>query len=436
MQKIYFQLGDVDGVLGAFDTIKLAATPLPCEQVVAFEAIGDYTEALPLYQKAPLQKVPLVKCLLRLNQPHLAYTTASSLKVGEEGRIFHKLQDYEMEAAYRVEDWEFLNNKLNNGITVTSWGAHVAAILSSINKQCISKFEISIKKARKQLVESLQAVTMDDADTYSQAYHHIQRLHTLFEIEDGVTTLKLFPSKSAKKPIQCLMNAWKVRSENAIQCSNVLEPIYSVRRSLLKMANPVNTEVICAYTLESCKLARQAGHLSTAWSHLNDARSLHISNELQIDIEHSRYLFQKGEQSDAVTMLKKSMKRHFPVLMKEMEDEIKKADVIQANYLRSRGVEPQRIFLQEKEREEFVNAGIVLTEFMEKAYTANTKELYRIFRYIYERDQKVPQGPQTSEILAYRFAVFYDRCYYMRDNVRFIFAVCIGYINFRLSWKM
>ncbi|VDK28624.1 unnamed protein product [Anisakis simplex] len=57
LQRIYSELDDLDGILGAFETIKLNSTPTTSECILAFEANGDYSEALPLYQHSSEQKV-------------------------------------------------------------------------------------------------------------------------------------------------------------------------------------------------------------------------------------------------------------------------------------------------------------------------------------------------------------------------------------------
>uniref|UniRef100_A0A915BZZ4 non-specific serine/threonine protein kinase n=1 Tax=Parascaris univalens TaxID=6257 RepID=A0A915BZZ4_PARUN len=57
LQRIYSELDDLDGILGAFETIKLNSTPTINECILAFEANGDYSEALPLYQQSSEQKV-------------------------------------------------------------------------------------------------------------------------------------------------------------------------------------------------------------------------------------------------------------------------------------------------------------------------------------------------------------------------------------------
>ncbi|GMS81046.1 hypothetical protein PENTCL1PPCAC_3221, partial [Pristionchus entomophagus] len=78
LQRLYMQLNEVDGVAGAFETIARNTSPTADELILALEANGDYTEALPLYALSGEQKeLKLLECLLRLNQPQLALSRAA-----------------------------------------------------------------------------------------------------------------------------------------------------------------------------------------------------------------------------------------------------------------------------------------------------------------------------------------------------------------------
>lgn len=48
-QRFYTQLQNVDGVLGAYECLAANTTPTADERILALEANGDYSEALPLY---------------------------------------------------------------------------------------------------------------------------------------------------------------------------------------------------------------------------------------------------------------------------------------------------------------------------------------------------------------------------------------------------
>lgn len=72
-----------------------------------------------------------------------------------------------------------------------------------------------------------------------------------------------------------------------------MEPILFARRQMFHaMATTDASREICLSHLESCRLARRAEHLQTAWSSLVAARQLNVES-VAVDMEESRYLFQK-----------------------------------------------------------------------------------------------------------------------------------------------
>lgn len=62
---------------------------------------------------------------------------------------------------------------------------------------------------------------------------------------------------------------------------------------MLRVTNlPGTKEELCKLLLQSSRLSRRSGHLQTAWTYLVEARATGIKN-IEIDMEESRYLFQK-----------------------------------------------------------------------------------------------------------------------------------------------
>lgn len=367
-----------------------------------------------MYEQKPVQKLPLVKCLIQLNQPLVASSLAATFASEEtDEKVKKKLRDYQIEAAYRRGHWETLNGilKLTNDEEnqLTSWGAHISSIFAGIQDQSKQTFEYRIEQARMQVMDSLKAVTMEDSDTYSQAYRYVQRLHILSEIEDAADMLTLFHPKSNKN-YDKLIEKWEIRSKDAIQVSSVLEPIYWVRQELLHFANPTqNKDKICKYVLENCKLTRQAGHLSTSWTHLVNARSLGVEKTLSIDMEEARYLFQKGQKGDAIISLQNSLEKYFPTLVKSVNELAKDASDEVIQKASQKAVLAAK--LESSELSEYVNSELELLSFIDKENAADITEIYRRYLFVRHLDD-------ISEQQRYSLAVFYDNAYYGRNVVR------------------
>lgn len=84
------------------------------------------------------------------------------------------------------------------------------------------------------------------------------------------------------------------RMEKVSYCFTAMEPILFARREMFRALGTADTaKEICLSHLESCRLARRADHLETAWSSLVAARQLNVET-VSVDMEEARYLFQKA----------------------------------------------------------------------------------------------------------------------------------------------
>ncbi|ETN75065.1 hypothetical protein NECAME_12523 [Necator americanus] len=231
-RRIYTQLQNVDGVLGSYECISACTSPTADERILALEANGDYNEALPLYaQSVNNKELQLIKCLLRLNQPQLALNTAISFyeKESEDKspQLVSSLASSQLEATWHLRDWSRLEKMVLRSDPLldrndSSWGAACASILCAIKRREPLKLTERLLAARQRLVERITAKTIEDSNTYTQAYKYIVDLHILEEIDESKDTLSLLSSRRA------------ARSECVVQCSNILEPILLVRRELLR----------------------------------------------------------------------------------------------------------------------------------------------------------------------------------------------------------
>lgn len=147
------------------------------EKIIAFESVGAYHDALSLYQKLDKNDVLLIKCLLRLNQPQLALGVATMSLFTEDSQ---ELKDYQIEATWRLSQWDDLNNLLsaskNNDVSmvqlpVHTWGSHLAGIMSSVQRGQDQEIETRVGQARMKLMTSLSSIVSENTDIYTQAYN-------------------------------------------------------------------------------------------------------------------------------------------------------------------------------------------------------------------------------------------------------------------------
>ncbi|RCN39391.1 hypothetical protein ANCCAN_14669 [Ancylostoma caninum] len=442
LERIYTQLQNVDGVLGSFECISACTSPTADERILALEANGDYNEALPLYaQSVNNKELQLIKCLLRLNQPQLALNTATSFNEKEDEekspQLISALASSQLEATWHLRDWSRLEKMVQKSDPLldrndSSWGAACASILCAVKRREPRKLTERLLAARERLVERITAKTIEDSNTYTQAYKYIANLHILEEIDESTNSLSLLSSLRSVD-LKAVLNKWQSRSETVVQCSNILEPILLVRRELLRasadagavdrrdvdnaltqlLVQRINNEEIDISQipmlrnynnfnyLESCRLARQSGHLQIAWTFLVEAKALDV-NLKDVGMEEARFEFQKGNQSQAIGLLTKLLTTKFSDMNKLFTSFVQWHEAGAKSSPESPDVLVKRT--SRESRAAFAEVQLLRAEYMLKSGAVAATDLYQIYLSLQKFD--VP-----SEDLHYRVAVFCDGMY-------------------------
>ncbi|KAK6741314.1 hypothetical protein RB195_009269 [Necator americanus] len=417
LERIYTQLQNVDGVLGSYECISACTSPTADERILALEANGDYNEALPLYaQSVNNKELQLIKCLLRLNQPQLALNTAISFyeKESEDKspQLVSSLASSQLEATWHLRDWSRLEKMVLRSDPLldrndSSWGAACASILCAIKRREPLKLTERLLAARQRLVERITAKTIEDSNTYTQAYKYIVDLHILEEIDESKDTLSLLSSRRAVN-LSAILDKWQARSECVVQCSNILEPILLVRRELLRAsadAGAVNRHdvdnALTQLLVQSCRLARQSGHLQIAWTFLVEAKALGV-NLKDVGMEEARFEFQKGNQSQAIGLLTKLLTTEFSDMNKLFTNFVQWHEA----GAKSSPDSPDILVKNtgKESRAAFAEVQLLRAEYMLKSGAVAATDLYQIYLSLQKFD--VP-----SEDLHYRVAVFCDGMY-------------------------
>ncbi|KIH68306.1 hypothetical protein ANCDUO_01354 [Ancylostoma duodenale] len=419
LERIYTQLQNVDGVLGSFECISACTSPTADERILALEANGDYNEALPLYAQSVNNKevkLQLIKCLLRLNQPQLALNTATSFyeKEDEEKspQLISALASSQLEATWHLRDWSRLEKMVQKSDPLldrndSSWGAACASILCAVKRREPRKLTERLLAARERLVERITAKTIEDSNTYTQAYKYIANLHILEEIDESTNSLSLLSSLRSVD-LNAALNKWQSRSETVVQCSNILEPILLVRRELLRASADAGAvdrrdvdNALTQLLVQSCRLARQSGHLQIAWTFLVEAKALGV-NLKDVGMEEARFEFQKGNQSQAIGLLTKLLTTKFSDMNKLFTSFVQWREAGAKSSPESPDVLVKRT--SRESRAAFAEVQLLRAEYMLKSGAVAATDLYQIYLSLQKFD--VP-----SEDLHYRVAVFCDGMY-------------------------
>ncbi|CAJ0950979.1 unnamed protein product, partial [Mesorhabditis belari] len=404
LERIYTALGDVDGVQGSFETIRKKNSPTPDETILACEAIGDYSEAMPLYEQCTENKeYRLLRSLISLNQPMLALTTAEEMyrRYSSDGTslTLRAIEDIQMEAAWYLRDWDKLGDRIEEFQPLsdnrdTSWGASCAIALHAVRKRDKNLIEECILASRQRVIDGLITMTMEDADAYAQSYKYFTRLHILDEIEEFSSA----PPGVQLGSLDNTLKKWQKRSEMVIQDTSFLEPILRVRRELLadvKSYAPQRSQLL----LQSSRLARQAGHLQIAWTFLCEAKALNTC-DFELGAEEARFLFQKNSAPASISVLNRmlvgprfsELHNFFNTLKAKRHDEVKQAAQAAHQTLKS---------IPKEIRVQYAEIQLMAAEYNQKAGNRDYNDLYPTYACLRHLNVR-------SEDLSYRIATFYD----------------------------
>ncbi|CAG9534937.1 unnamed protein product [Cercopithifilaria johnstoni] len=404
LEKIYFDLGDMDGVAGAFETIRFCAEPTINDRILSLEADGNYWDALPLCRKSANVEPSYTKCLLRLNEPRLALSGITDLLQRSENAEFQeKLRSCQLEAMWQLQLWDDLTDLLCKKPEATICGATYVSVICALRNRQFNLMDDFLVNARMRLADALTAMTIEDSDTYTQAYKTITQLHMLSEIEDAKSSLKLENERILTvEDLSKVLRVWQKRAAKAIQSASVLEPILNARRSLLGLLEgDIGHGPICDLFLQSCRLARHDGHLQVAWSYLSQAKALNV-NQFEVEMEEARYLFQKGNQVQAIQILSNLLKRRFVNEMQQLKSiscDGKDVCCSEENYSKE----------LRKGNEDFVKAQLLFAEYSLRAGAGSYGDFYKTYF-------SLPLIATPSEDLFYRVAVFLDKYLYSKNE--------------------
>ncbi|VDK24315.1 unnamed protein product [Anisakis simplex] len=164
---------------------------------------------------------------------------------------------------------------------------------------------------------------------------------------------------------------------------------------------------ICELLLNSCRMSRLAGHLQIAWAYLVEAKALNV-NHFEVAMEEARFLFEKGNQTQAISILSNLLEERFGAKTKQLQSVIeqqkKQTDINHTQLREALKSEPK------EEKDNFVKVQLLLADYSLKAGACSFSDLY--YKY-----HALPLIADPSEDLYYRVAIFLDNYLYSKHQV-------------------
>ncbi|XP_052043584.1 serine/threonine-protein kinase ATR isoform X2 [Apodemus sylvaticus] len=310
LQKLYAAMHEPDGVAGVSAIRK--AEPSLKEQILEHESIGLLRDATACYDRA-IQLEPdqiihyhgVVKSMLGLGQLSTVITQVNGVHANRS-EWTDELNTYRVEAAWKLSQWDLVENYLAADGKSTTWSVRLGQLLLSAKKRDTTAFYDTLKLVRAEQIVPLSAASFERG-SYQRGYEFIVRLHMLCELEHSLKPL--FHKSPGDSCNEDSLN-WAARLEMTQNSYRAKEPILALRRALLSLnKRPDYNEMVGECWLQSARVARKAGHHQTAYNALLNAGESRLA---ELYVERAKWLWSKGDVHQALIVLQKGVELCFP----------------------------------------------------------------------------------------------------------------------------
>ncbi|KAG8511432.1 Serine/threonine-protein kinase ATR, partial [Galemys pyrenaicus] len=310
LQKLYAAMHEPDGVAGVSAIRK--AEPSLKEQILEHESIGLLRDATACYDRA-IQLEPdqiihyhgVVKSMLGLGQLSTVITQVNGVHANRS-EWTDELNTYRVEAAWKLSQWDLVENYLAADGKSTTWSVRLGQLLLSAKKRDTTAFYDTLKLVRAEQIVPLSAASFERG-SYQRGYEHIVRLHMLCELEHSIRPL--FHQSPGENSQEDSLN-WVARLEMTQNSYRAKEPILALRRALLSLnKRPDYNEMLGECWLQSARVARKAGHHQTAYNALLNAGESRLA---ELYVERAKWLWSKGDVHQALIVIQKGVELCFP----------------------------------------------------------------------------------------------------------------------------
>ncbi|KAB1283311.1 Serine/threonine-protein kinase ATR [Camelus dromedarius] len=308
--KLYAAMHEPDGVAGVSAIRK--AEPSLKEQILEHESIGLLRDATACYDRA-IQLEPdqiihyhgVVKSMLGLGQLSTVITQVNGVHANRS-EWTDELNTYRVEAAWKLSQWDLVENYLAADGKSTTWSVRLGQLLLSAKKRDMTTFYDTLKLVRTEQIVPLSAASFERG-SYQRGYEYIVRLHMLCELEHSIKPL--FHQSAGDNSQEDSLN-WIARLEMTQNSYRAKEPILALRRALLSLnKRPDYNEMVGECWLQSARVARKAGHHQTAYNALLNAGESRLA---ELYVERAKWLWSKGDVHQALIVLQKGVELCFP----------------------------------------------------------------------------------------------------------------------------
>uniref|UniRef100_A0A8C4H2M5 Serine/threonine-protein kinase ATR n=1 Tax=Dicentrarchus labrax TaxID=13489 RepID=A0A8C4H2M5_DICLA len=299
LQTLYAAMHEPDGVRGV--NALRREEPSLREQILEHESIGLLRDATACYDRAiQLESDQIghyhgvMTSMLGLGQLSTVITQVNGV-LASKHQWKSELNTYRVEAAWKLGQWDLLEDYLSSDRQSSTWGVRLGQLLLSAKKEDAETFYKRLKLVRKEQVVPLSAASYE-CGTYQRGYEYIVRFVCVCLFLESAMFL-------------CQPPHWSDRLEMTQNSFRAKEPILALRRALCLLCRPTSKELVGECWLQSARVARKAGHHQTAFNALLNAENAHLA---ELVTEKAKWLWSKGDVHQALIVLQKGVAQCFP----------------------------------------------------------------------------------------------------------------------------
>ncbi|KAI0032945.1 hypothetical protein K488DRAFT_78188 [Vararia minispora EC-137] len=392
IHEIYSNIDEPDGMVGISSII---IQPSLEHQIREHESNGQWTSAQSCWELSLRQSPHNLECHKGLLQclRHLGHY--DTLRTHVRGILLRRpdwrsaLENLQVEGAWMVGDWDEVNSLLGESSSQTAEMA-IARVLVAMQSSKGEVVRSALAQARKVLGRPISAAGVRE---YRRSYNAALNLHLLHEVEMIQDAISMMSANTCHIVLSNLSRSLNCRLDATQPSHRIREPVLSMRRIAFSLSptTPINSlarspallrREIGRSWLTSAKIARKAGHVSTAYSALLQAR--HHQTPYAF-IQAAKLTRASGEHERALRDLEHSLS-----LVEQSEDVI---DLTEDNVIE----EDDRKMLKAK-------AHLLLCRWMTESDSYQDAEIQKYFN-------KAAEIVPRYESATFYFGKFHNDCY-------------------------
>lgn len=321
LQKLYVALEEPDGVDGIIMCRKEETSLY--NSILSHEVNNELQEAISCCEKAnktyPNElnySIIYLRCLLLLGHENTAKIFATN-SINQQPQCYDDLQPFIIEAAWKMCDWDNLEQELDNldkSKLTSKFEVGIGSLFIAIRRFEREKFDELIKRLRLNELNQISVSSVGNR-AYTCNYPNLVRLHMLNEIEYFFKNNYInCINSNNKERISQLTKRFTVRTKIVQTSVRLKEPLINLQRVLINICSVEGSydSELAQLWLTSAKLARKSNNFQSAYNFLLEIQILEqqnvsaFSSELRakIIIEKAKYHWRKDTLEDKEKAIK------------------------------------------------------------------------------------------------------------------------------------